>query len=188
MESNLFKVAKELFYNYDGSKYQMAREEVVHKYMSYNVPRDIEIQWIYEMFDEYYKFLNINNINSLLQMTSFISMHTHVILNKLYLIEKYIDENLIKCIDIKGVQILVDSIIEDLRKVSEIDVQREIAVFERLKKEIRIRKIKLRIWNCMNPVFVIRSIYNWLKTNYIDPISVRIKRRLKWGSKNNSSS
>ena len=184
MENKILKVAKELFFTYGGSKYQMAREEVVHKYMSYNIPKEIELQWLNEMFDKDYSQLNINDIDSLLNISSFITMHTEFVLNKLYLVEKYIDENLSRCMNTKGVIILVLSILENLRKVSKIDVRQEIAVFERLMKKIRIRKIKLMIWNCMNPVFVIRSIYNWIKTNYIDPISVRIKRRLKWGSKN----
>lgn len=184
MENEILKTAKELFFTYGGSKYQMAREEVVHKYMSYNIPKEIELQWLNEMFDNDYSQLNINDIDSLLNISSFITMHTDFVLNKLYLIEKYIDENLSRCINTKGVIILVHSILENLRKVSKIDVQQEIAIFERLKKRIRIRKIKLMIWNCMNPIFVIRSFYNWVKTNYIDPISVRIKRRLKWGSKN----
>lgn len=184
MEDKILKAAKELFLTYDGSKYQMAREEVLDNYLSYSIPIEIELQWIDEMFNAGYDQLNINDIHSLLYMSLFIDRHTHVILNKLYLIEKYIIENLSRCRNTKGVEILVKSTLKDLYKIDKVDVREEIAAFESLKKKVRIRKIKLMIWNCMNPIFVIRSIYNWSKVNYIMPISVRIKRRLKWGRRN----
>lgn len=166
MESNILKVAKELFHYYNGSKFMMGRDEILDKYLSYNIPREIEIKWINEMFDEKYKQLDVNNSNSLILMGSFIRKHIHLLFNRISIIEKYITENLNKCMDIMGAQILVNSILEELNRIDDIDVKKEITAFERLKKKIRIRKIKLMIWNCMNPVFVIRSIYNWLSDLY----------------------
>lgn len=183
MESNILR-AKELFYYYNGSVSMMSRDEMLNEYLSYNISREVEIQWVHDMFDEKYSQMNINSVDSLINMTAFQRTKTIVLLDKLTLIEKYIIENLSRCRNTKGVEILVDSTLEDLYKINKIDVRQEIAAFERLKKKVKIRKIELMIWNCMNPVFVIRSIYNWAKVNYITPISVRVKRRLEWGSRN----
>lgn len=144
MESNFIR-AKELFLYYNGSISMMARDEMLNEYLSYKIPREVEIQWVHEMFDEKFKQININNIDSLINITAFQRTKTIVLLDKLYIIKKYIIENLNNCVDTTGIEILVDAILRDLYKISKIDVRQEIAAFKKLKRKIRIRKIKLMI-------------------------------------------
>lgn len=146
MESNFLR-AKELFLYYNGSISMMARDEMLNEYLSYKIPREVEIQWVHEMFDEKFKQININNIDLLINITAFQRTKTIVLLDKLYIIKKYIIENLNNCVDTTGIEILVDAILRDLYKISKIDVRQEIAAFKKLKRKIQIKKTKIMIKN-----------------------------------------
>lgn len=146
MESNFLR-AKELFHYYNGSISMMARDEMLNEYLSYKIPREVEIQWVHEIFDEKFKQININNIDSLINITAFQRTKTIVLLDKLYIIKKYIIENLNNCVDTTGIEILVDAILRDLYKISKIDVRQEIAAFKKLKRKIQIKKTKIMIKN-----------------------------------------
>ena len=69
--------AKELFVSFLGSKYQMMREGVIERYLSYNVSKEEEMTWIEELFQSLYIRLqrNINDLNALHQMTYLIECH-----------------------------------------------------------------------------------------------------------------
>ena len=69
--------AKELFFSFLGSKYQMMREGVIELYLSYNVSEEKEMTWIEELFQSLYIRLqrNINDLNALHQMTYLIECH-----------------------------------------------------------------------------------------------------------------
>lgn len=99
------------------------------------------------MFDEKFKQININNIDLLINITAFQRTKTIVLLDKLYIIKKYIIENLNNCVDTTGIEILVDAILRDLYKISKIDVRQEIAAFKKLKRKIQIKKTKIMIKN-----------------------------------------
>lgn len=92
-----------------------------------------------------------NNIDSLISISLIIDVHLQVLIDKLYRIEKYINENLSRCVNIKGVEILVYSTLQDLYKIKEIDVRQEIAAFKKLKRKIQIRKTKIMIKNLFSP-------------------------------------
>ena len=72
--------AKELFLSFLGSKYQMMREGVIERYLSYNVSKEEEMTWIEELFQSLYIRLqrNINDLNALHQMTYLIECHDMV--------------------------------------------------------------------------------------------------------------
>ena len=44
--------AKEIFYKYNGSFFQMKRDGVYREYKKYMIPREIELQWLDEKKDE----------------------------------------------------------------------------------------------------------------------------------------
>ena len=69
--------AKELFLSFLGSKYQMMREGVIERYLSYNVSKEEEMTWIEELFQSLYIRLqrNINDLNTLHQITYLIECH-----------------------------------------------------------------------------------------------------------------
>lgn len=48
-----WRKAKKIFRDYSGSHYQMARDQVYNEYQSYSVPRMLEIEWAFELRDEY---------------------------------------------------------------------------------------------------------------------------------------
>ena len=69
--------AKDLFFSFVGSKYQMMREGVIELYLSYNVSEKDEVIWIEELFQSLYSRLqyNLNDLNALHQMICLIEGH-----------------------------------------------------------------------------------------------------------------
>ena len=69
--------AKDLFFSFLGSKYQMMREGVIELYLSYNVSEKDEVIWIEELFQSLYSRLqyNLNDLNALHQMICLIEGH-----------------------------------------------------------------------------------------------------------------
>lgn len=69
--------AKDLFFSFWGSKYQMMREGVIELYLSYNVSEKDEVIWIEELFQSLYSRLqyNLNDLNALHQMICLIECH-----------------------------------------------------------------------------------------------------------------
>ena len=69
--------AKDLFFSFWGSKYQMMREGVIELYLSYNVSEKDEVIWIEELFQSLYSRLqyNLNDLNALHQMICLIEGH-----------------------------------------------------------------------------------------------------------------
>lgn len=69
--------AKDLFFSFLGSKYQMMREGVIEVYLSYNVSEKDEVIWIEELFQSLYSRLqyNLNDLNALHQMVRLIECH-----------------------------------------------------------------------------------------------------------------
>ena len=69
--------AKDLFFSFLGSKYQMMREGVIELYLSYNVSEKDEVIWIEELFQSLHFRLqrNPNDLDALHQMTCLIECH-----------------------------------------------------------------------------------------------------------------
>jgi hypothetical protein len=69
--------AKDLFFSFLGSKYQMMREGVIELYVSYNVSEKDEVIWIEELFQSLYSRLqyNLNDLNALHQLICLIECH-----------------------------------------------------------------------------------------------------------------
>ena len=69
--------AKDLFFSFLGSKYQMMREGVIELYLSYNVSEKDEVIWIEELFQSLYSRLqyNLNDLNALHQLIYLIECH-----------------------------------------------------------------------------------------------------------------
>lgn len=86
--------AKELFFNYLGSKYQMMRDEVVSEYLSYKIPQTVEETWIENLFATFYNNLkfNINDHNSLFKL--FYLIECHELTDKLNLVYELISHNI----------------------------------------------------------------------------------------------
>lgn len=135
--------AKELFYNYDGNKREMMKEELLEEYLSYNISHEMEQYWIDDLFFEKYRQLDINDANSLIVMSSLMNLYTRELSEWFYMIRKYVIDKLDSCVNTKGVKRLVDSTLENLHKVDGERVEDEIKSFEELKKLIRIKRRKI---------------------------------------------
>lgn len=135
--------AKELFYNYDGNKGEMMKEELLEEYLSYNISHEMEQYWIDDLFFEKYRQLDINDANSLIVMSSLMNLYTRELSEWFYMIRKYVIDKLDSCVNTKGVKRLVDSTLENLHKVDGERVEDEIKSFEELKKLIRIKRRKI---------------------------------------------
>jgi hypothetical protein len=61
--------AKEIFFTYSSSKFQMMRDGFSEEYYLYQVPIDIEKQWLIELIKRELHKLNINNSDSLFPIT-----------------------------------------------------------------------------------------------------------------------
>jgi hypothetical protein len=133
MESE-FLSAEELFYYYGGSKYQMARDEMLDEYLSYNIPRETELNWIEKLFSKKYDQLSIHNCDNFVNMAVFIHMHPRLLLSKLNLLEEIIKLNCDNFLCKKQVKILFDAILEELYKNKEFMKKDEIARFEKLRE------------------------------------------------------
>ena len=134
---NKFLKAKEIFNSFNGSKYEMMREGIVKEYLNYNVPKEIEHQWIDELFYEKHNTLNINNNDSLISMAAFIVIHSKYLYNKFYLIEIYIEKNYHNKANKEGVEILIDTILKQLYKMcNDMEVNNMINRFNNLRGRI----------------------------------------------------
>jgi hypothetical protein len=67
--------AKELYYRYGGSSYQMFRGGVIEEYESYNISKDIENIWLNELFDKGFEQLDINDFNTAYPLWHTIETH-----------------------------------------------------------------------------------------------------------------
>ena len=69
--------AKDLFFSFLGSKYQMMREGVIELYLSYNVSEKDEVIWIEELFQSLYSRLqyNLNDLNVFTSADMLIECH-----------------------------------------------------------------------------------------------------------------
>lgn len=60
-----FSRAKEIYFTYSGSKFQMMRDGVSAEYHSYQVPDELEKEWLVELIKRELDRLDINNADSL---------------------------------------------------------------------------------------------------------------------------
>jgi len=69
--------AKDLFFSFLGSKYQMMREGMIELYLSHNVSEEDEVIWIEELFQSLHFRLqrDLNDLDALHQMTCLIECH-----------------------------------------------------------------------------------------------------------------
>ena len=69
--------AKDLFFSFLGSKYQMMREGMIELYLSHDVSEEDEVIWIEELFQSLHFRLqrNPNDLDALHQMTCLIECH-----------------------------------------------------------------------------------------------------------------
>lgn len=82
MASDFLK-AKELFDYYGGSKYQMARDEMLYEYLDYGISKEIESDWLEELFQKKYNDLKADNCRSFINMSVFIQMHPKLLVDKI---------------------------------------------------------------------------------------------------------
>lgn len=66
MEKQYIKKAKQIFEKYKGNYYQMKREGVYDVYKSYEIPKEIEIQWMIEKQTEVFQSLMRENNNKVI--------------------------------------------------------------------------------------------------------------------------
>jgi hypothetical protein len=129
-----FKDAKDMFFYYGGSKYQMMRDDLINEYLSYKIPKEIEKQWVEEMFCTDFNKLDINNINSLLFIGQLIFVHS--LTHKLDLVYNFIVSNYDKIVNKENVSIFIDGILDTLSKINSVDLKEEILRFEKLREQL----------------------------------------------------
>lgn len=66
MEKQYIKEAKQIFDKYKGNYYQMKREGVYDVYKSYEIPKEIEKQWVIEKQTEVFQSLMIGKSNKII--------------------------------------------------------------------------------------------------------------------------
>ncbi|MCF6142520.1 hypothetical protein L1S34_14605 [Flavobacterium sp. K77] len=57
--------AKEIFFTYTSSKFQMMRDGFSTEYYSYKISEDLEAEWLIELINRELNKLDINNVHSL---------------------------------------------------------------------------------------------------------------------------
>lgn len=67
--------AKELFTAYLGSSLQMHREGDYEEYKTYNVPKEIEVEWFNELIEQFSKDLSIMNWNAASKLEQIARIH-----------------------------------------------------------------------------------------------------------------
>lgn len=131
MASDFLK-AKELFDYYGGSKYQMARDEMLYEYLDYGISKEIESDWLEELFQKKYNDLKADNCRSFINMSVFIQMHPKLLVDKIIMLEDVIRTNIDNIICRNEVMILLSSILEQLRKENNFEYNHIILRLEKL--------------------------------------------------------
>lgn len=49
MQPGAFSIARDLFFQHDGSRFNMSRNDLEATYLAYNVPKELESQWLSEL-------------------------------------------------------------------------------------------------------------------------------------------
>lgn len=75
MSINQEKIAKEIYFKYCGSKFQMMRDGVNHEYIQYQISEAQEKEWLIELIEKNIDQLNINNKDSLYPLWYIIVTH-----------------------------------------------------------------------------------------------------------------
>lgn len=131
MESDFLK-AKELFNYYGGSKYQMARDEMLYEYLDYEISEETESDWLEELFQKKYDDLKADNCKSFINMSVFIQMHPKLLVDKIIMLEDIIRTNIGNIICRNEVMILLSSVLEQLRKENNFEYNHIILRLEKL--------------------------------------------------------
>ncbi|MFB9121672.1 hypothetical protein ACFFUE_10795 [Bergeyella porcorum] len=131
MASDFLK-AKELFDYYGGSKYQMARDEMLYEYLDYGISKEIESDWLEELFQKKYNDLKADNCRSFINMSVFIQMHPKLLVDKIIMLEDVVRTNIGNIICRNEVMILLSSILEQLRKENNFEYNHIILRLEKL--------------------------------------------------------
>lgn len=67
--------AKEIYFQYEGNKFQMMRDGIIDEYRQYNVSDDKEKEWLEELIQKNINQLNINNKDSLFPLWHILLSH-----------------------------------------------------------------------------------------------------------------
>lgn len=83
--------AKEIFFNYSGSGFQMMRDGVLDEYKSYKVSKELEYVWLNELVDREFDRLNINSFDSFFPLWYIVANYR--LLNVTIRIQEFISKN-----------------------------------------------------------------------------------------------
>ncbi|MFV0539451.1 MAG: hypothetical protein ACK5M3_19100 [Dysgonomonas sp.] len=125
-----FKDAKDMFFYYGGSKYQMMRDDLIDEYLSYKIPKDVEKKWVEEMFYQDFRNLDINDNNLLLNISQLIFVHS--LIDKLDLVYNFVVSNLDKIENKENVSTFIYRILDTLNKTNSADLKDENIRFKKI--------------------------------------------------------
>ncbi len=60
--NNKLNEPKDIFSHFGGSKYFMAREDMLNRYNEFNISKETESKWLKEIYNNRVKNMNINSL------------------------------------------------------------------------------------------------------------------------------
>jgi hypothetical protein len=133
MDNKGFSRAKEIYFTYASSKFQMMRDGLLHEYSQYDVSRDLEEEWLTELLHKEINKLNINDSESLFPLWYIIEINCKIdYLEKLI---EYAEKNRDKARDENHLKAFVQKISETIAKIA-VNCQGKPEVLSQLRKRI----------------------------------------------------
>jgi len=73
-----FKDAKDMFLHFGGSKYFMARQDLLEKYQQYNISEETEKKWLKEYVEDLYNQLDIKKNQTVISLLNVIRRYNYI--------------------------------------------------------------------------------------------------------------
>lgn len=108
--------AKEIFFRYSSSKFQMMRDGFSAEYYSFQVPDDLEAKWLIELIKQELHKLDINNVDTLFPL--WYILETNCSIDYLQDIVDFIENNSNKVDDEFKLLIFTQKVLETIDRIA----------------------------------------------------------------------
>ncbi len=133
--------AKEIFFNYSGSKFQMMRDGLVREYESYEISSELEKKWLEELIENEFKKLDFNSLNSFFPL--WYILQTNQLFEYYDRLEKFIWNGFENTQNYTKSLMFVEKILNILNNINPDNIEKiiyEITRFKELKKKLEKKK------------------------------------------------
>ncbi len=134
--------AKEIYFAYSSSKFQMMRDGFSIEYCSYEVPENIEDEWLIELISRELKKLDINSVDSLFPLWYILETNCNIVYLKDIVV--FIENNIYNVDSALNLLLFTQKVLKTMDEIDLCCSQISRLELDRYRKQIKmIRKEKI---------------------------------------------